>query len=83
MPINKDRIAKALTDRGATRPCHRCGHTNFAVIDGYATYSLQDDLSGGIVFGGPAVRVALVACENCGAITPHAVGVLELFPAAE
>ena len=82
MPIDKDRIAKLLTDRGATKPCHRCGHTKFAVIDGYSTHSLQENLDGGIVLGGPAVPVALIACENCGAITPHAVGVLGLLPSA-
>ncbi len=80
MPINKDQIAKILTERGATKPCHRCGHTKFVVIDGYTTYSLQDDLDGAITFGGSAVPVALVACENCGSITPHAVGVLGLLP---
>ncbi len=83
MPIDKDRIAKLLTERGATKPCHRCGHTNFVVIDGYATYSLQDNLDGGMVLGGPAVPVVLVACANCGAITPHAVGVLGLLSPAK
>jgi hypothetical protein len=83
MSIDKDRIAKTLTTRGATKPCHRCGHTKFVVIDGYSTYPLQSELNGGIVLGGPAVPVTLVACENCGAITPHAVGVLGLLPPAK
>jgi ribosomal protein L37E len=83
MPIDKDRIAKLLTERGATKPCHRCGRTNFVVIDGYATTPLQDNLDGGMVLGGPAVPVALVACSHCGAVTPHAVGVLGLLPPAK
>ena len=83
MPIEKEKIAQTLTTRGATRPCHRCGHVKFVVIDGYANFSLQDNLDGGLVFGGAAVPVALIACENCGALTPHAVGVLGLLPPAK
>jgi hypothetical protein len=83
MSIDKDKIAKLLTARGATKPCHRCGHTTFAVLDGYTTYPLQDNLDGGMVLGGPAVPVALVACSNCGAVTPHAVGALGLLPSAK
>lgn len=82
MPIDRDKVARTLTERGATKPCHRCGHTNFAVIEGYSNFSLQENLDGGLVFGGPAVPVAMVACANCGAITPHALGALGLLPAA-
>lgn len=80
MGIDRDQIAKLLTERGATKPCHRCGHTNFAVIDGYSSFSLQDSLEGGLVLGGPAVPVVTVACTKCGAITPHALGPLGLLP---
>jgi hypothetical protein len=83
MPIDKEKIAQALTTRGATKPCHRCGNDKFVVIDGYAIYSLQDNLDGGLVFGDAAVPVALVACEKCGALTPHAVGALGLLPPAK
>lgn len=84
MPIDKDQIAKLLTERGATKPCHRCGHTTFVVIDGYATYHLQEEPDVGMfVVGGSSVPVALVACANCGATTPHAVGVLGLLPPAK
>jgi hypothetical protein len=82
MPMDRDKVAKILTERGATKPCHRCGHTNFAVIEGYSSFSLQENLDGNIVLGGPAVPVAMVACGNCGAITPHALGALGLLPPA-
>jgi len=82
MKIDRDEVAKNLTERGATKPCHRCGHTNFAVIEGYSSFSLQEKLDGNIVIGGPAVPVVMVACTNCGAITPHALGALGLLPDA-
>lgn len=62
-------------------PCPRCGNNKFTVIDGYAQYMIQPEITGGLVIGGPTVPVALVACENCGAITPHALGALGLLPA--
>ena len=82
MPIDRDQVAKILTERGAVKPCHRCGHTNFSVIEGYSTITLQDSLDGGIVLGGPSVPVAMVACQNCGAVTQHALGALGLLPTA-
>ena len=79
MAIDRDKVAQLLTQRGATKPCHRCGNTNFVVIENYSYFTLQDSLSQGVVFGGPAVPVALVACSNCGSITPHALGPLGLL----
>ena len=80
MPIDRDGVAKALTERNAVKPCHRCGNTNFEVIDGYSSFTIQDPLNVGLVIGGPAVPVAMVACSNCGVISHHALGVLGLLP---
>jgi hypothetical protein len=79
MAIDKEKIAKLLTARGAVHPCHRCGSTEFVVLDSYGNFHLQDDFSAGLVIGGQSVPVALVACVICGAITPHAIGVLGLL----
>jgi hypothetical protein len=79
MPIDKDKIAKLLTERGAVKPCHRCGHSNFFVLDSYSYFNLQDNMSQGLVIGGPSVPFTMVACGNCGAITPHALGALGLL----
>jgi hypothetical protein len=80
MPIDREKIGKILSDHGAVKPCHRCGHTNFTVIEGYSNLSLQDNLDG-VFIGGPSVPAAMVACNNCGAITHHALGPLGLLPA--
>ncbi len=79
MPLDKREIGNALTEKGAIRPCHRCGAAQFTVLDGYSSVFLQPDL-GSVVLGGPNVPVASVVCNNCGAITAHAVGALGLLP---
>ena len=79
--MNRQKVATALQARGVRLPCPRCGNNKFTVLDGYAQYMIQPEITGGLVIGGPTVPVALVACENCGAITPHALGALGLLPA--
>ena len=81
--MDTNKVAKLLQDRGVKLPCHRCGAVNFTVIDGYASFPVQPEVSGNVIIGGPAVPAALVACNNCGAITAHALGALGLLPAGE
>lgn len=78
MSLDKQKIVNELNSKGATRPCHRCGSTQFSVVDGYSSFGLQDDFSKGVVLGGRAMPVAMVICTNCGAITPHALGALSI-----
>ena len=80
MKIDRKEIAKIIAEKGATKSCHRCGHTKFSVLGGYSNLSLQDDIGTGIVLGGPSVPVAVLACDNCGAIILHALGALGLLP---
>lgn len=74
--FDRQKYIEALEDKGATNPCHRCGHNNFSVIDGYSYYPIQDTWKGTIL-GGPKIPAILVACNHCGAITPHALGAFE------
>lgn len=78
--MEQNTIIRLLEERGANRPCHRCGQDKFSVIDKYSYLSLQDEISGPLQIGGPAVPVILIACNSCGAITAHAVGALGLLP---
>jgi len=80
MSLDRDGVAKELQKRGVDKECHRCHNKTFSVIDGYAQYAVQDEFRTGMVLGGPRVPVALVACNNCGAITPHALVVLDILP---
>ena len=76
----RKQIAKALTDRGVTMPCPRCGNNSFSVVDGYFNHSLQSEISGGLSIGGPSIPAAVTACNQCGFMAQHALGVLGLFP---
>lgn len=81
--MDREKIAKLLSEKGAVQPCHRCGKNQFTVLEGYSNISLQEKFNTGLVIGGPAVPVAHVACNNCGAITSHAIGALGLLPENE
>lgn len=83
MKIDREKIAKILTEKGATNSCHRCNSNQFSVLEGYSNLILHDDIGKGLVIGGPSVPVTLVACNNCGAITSHALGALDLLPKEE
>ena len=76
----KKQIAEKLTEKGAIRGCHRCGHQEFTVLEGYSNLFIQEKLHAEMHIGGPTVPAALVACNNCGAITFHALGALGMLP---
>jgi hypothetical protein len=80
--IDKDEVAKILTSKHAVCPCHRCGGKSFSVIDGFSKLPIDKDIDviQNIAIGGPSVPVILVACNNCGAITMHAMGAIDLLP---
>ncbi len=81
MKIDKNEIAQKIQEKGAIKPCHRCGKNQFTVLDGFSIIPLQEDSNArGLVVGGPNVPVALIVCNNCGAITQHALGALGPLP---
>ena len=83
MQIERDEIARKLEEKKATQHCHRCSHNSFTVLEGFSNIQIQEDLTAVLVIGGPSVPVALIACNNCGAITPHALGALDMLPLEE
>jgi hypothetical protein len=74
----KERIIAELEKRGAKLPCSRCGHRQFGLLDDFARIDQQSDFKN-ISLGGPAIPCVMVACNNCGNISFHAVGVLGLM----
>lgn len=76
----KQKIIKALQERGATIPCPRCGNSSFTLLDGYFNQTIQTELKG-MVIGGPSIPSVVVACNRCGYLSQHALGVLGLLPA--
>ena len=79
MPITRDEVVKVLEQRKATKPCHRCGADDFALLEEFSNIILRKDVGGALVLGGPQIPSAIVACNNCGAITFHALGALGLL----
>lgn len=77
--IDKERsklIVEALKKRGATKPCPRCGHLNFGVV-GETSIPILSDPSV-LVVEDSVVPTAIVACNNCGFVTQHALGALDI-----
>lgn len=83
MAIDKNLVAQKLSEKGATKPCHRCGQNSFVILDGFTHIQIQSEFSKGMVIGGPSVPVVHIACNNCGALTPHALGALDMLPKEE
>jgi len=51
---------------------------SFTVLDGFTKFILQSNFRDGVKVEGASVPVVNVACDNCGAVTAHAVGALGL-----
>ncbi len=71
-------LASALQLKGANKPCDRCGHSQFSIID--ETLLTMQPLTGGFVMGGGGVPAVVVACNNCGNLWHHALGALNMIP---
>jgi|GEM_PF-824453 len=80
MKIDKNKIANILESKNATQPCTRCGNTSFSIADGFGTLNIQNEYSNNITLGGPHIPVVYVICNNCGSVTPHALGAIGLMP---
>lgn len=80
MNLDRTKVAEILNQKGATKPCHRCGTVKFTLLEDFSNIMMQKDMSAGLVIGGPTVPVAILVCDNCGAITFHAIGALGLLP---
>jgi hypothetical protein len=71
-------LGNALQAKGANKPCARCGHMQFSVVD-ETLLSLQP-LSGSFIVGGGGVPAVMVACNSCGNIWHHALAPLGMMP---
>lgn len=67
-----DSIAKKC---GGIRSCGRCGGEHFSLLDDFYRFESQSDMQS-ISMGGPSIPAYGIACENCGHIVFHAVGVI-------
>ena len=80
IPANeKQKIIKALEDKQALLPCPRCHKQKFTLLDGYFNQPIQQNLQN-FNLAGPSLPSAVIVCENCGYMSQHALGVLDLIP---
>jgi predicted nucleic-acid-binding Zn-ribbon protein len=75
----KQKIAKIIEEKGALKPCARCGQQNFSLLDGFTSLPLSQEVSNNVIIGGPTVPCVVIACSNCGHIEFHAIGALGLL----
>jgi len=75
----KNEIAKKLNEKGAVLPCQRCGKQNFSLLDGFVNLPLSQEISGNVIIGGPSVPCAVIACNNCGNLSYHALGAIGML----
>jgi predicted nucleic-acid-binding Zn-ribbon protein len=73
-----ERIVETLKERGAVKPCPRCGTERFEVV---AETSVV--MPGGVP-NSPRedrfVPVVMIACKNCGWLSQHALVALGMMP---
>ena len=69
------RIVEALASKGVDRTCPRCGNAHFSVV---AETYLQINSNPTLIVGGYRLPTVIVACNNCGFITQHALGPLDI-----
>ena len=72
-PDWQQKLIDALTRANADRPCPRCGHDDFQLLDGYVSLAVQARLGDGPVASVPTVATV---CERCGFLSQHVVNVL-------
>lgn len=83
--LNNDQkkiIAEALTKRKLGMICPMCQNKSFIMADGYFNNNMQTDFSS-FSIGGPAIPTIAIICSNCGFVSQHALGVLNLLPKEE
>lgn len=76
--FEKDEIIQKLVEKGADKPCPRCGNKAFTLVDGFFNQTIQNSASD-YVLGGESIPSVITACTNCGFLSQYALGALGLL----
>lgn len=77
--ITEQAILDKIKEKGAKLKCPVCGGSEMGIAPGFSNITLQNKIDGSIVSNGPMIPAVYTICGKCGAMTPHAVGVLGLL----
>lgn len=77
----KRKIVEALSKKIPQLKCPMCNHNKFSLAEGYFNNFIQDLKN--ISIGGPSIPTAAIICENCGFVSQHALGALQLLSKEE
>lgn len=73
----RDNIARVLQEKNALQPCPRCGEKQFTLLDGYFNEPIQSKPNN-LNIGGQCIPSVVVICNNCGYMSQHALGMLNI-----
>ena len=74
-PVRSRMIVAALQRKGVAKACPRCGTLHFSVV---AETLLQINSDPTKALAGYVLPTVVVACNNCGFLTQHALGPLDI-----
>lgn len=79
MKYDKDALVKLINGRFTNLKCPLCANGNFMIADGYFRHQMSDEVSAGLMLGGPAIPTVAIICSKCGYVAELAAGVLGLM----
>jgi ribosomal protein S27AE len=77
----KQDLLNKLSEKGVSLPCPRCGNQDFSIIT-YGRETVQDTPQGFLI-SGKNIPTVITACNRCGFLASHALGVLEKLAEAD
>lgn len=75
----KEKIIQKLREKNVNLGCPRCNNKNFTLVNGYFKQIIQNDLKN-TALGGPSIPFVMTVCVNCGFISQHALGAIDMLP---
>ena len=78
-PEQKKEIIDVLVNRIPNISCPMCHGKSFTIAEGYVVNQLQDDFKSLVISGEKLIPSVYMICTNCGFVSQHALGVLDLL----
>lgn len=76
---DKLRIITELNNRIGSFLCPMCHKGQLKFVDSYSSYPLSDEYTK-INIGGKIIPFVMLVCDNCGYVSQHALGTLNILP---